>query len=109
VVYYEGKSYEVDGKLTVDSDIAAKKIFDYLYEASDFYADGYREFYILRGEKSTIMIPVKLCSVLPPTKTIKLTNDYDAVIHKDYVKVGCQEIPISKVKEILEEHAKLPR
>lgn len=35
------------------------------------------------------------------SKKIVLNNQYEAVIYKDKVVVGCQTIPIEKVKEIL--------
>lgn len=35
-----------------------------------------------------------------PSKTIKLTKDYNIVIEKDVVTVGCQVIPRSKILEI---------
>ncbi len=41
------------------------------------------------------------------SKRIKLTNDYDVVIHKDKIVVSDQTIPIEKVKELLEEAIKL--
>jgi hypothetical protein len=107
LVYWNGQSFEVDGKVTIDSDIAMKKIERFLYPIESFYMDGHREFYILKDVNHSKMIPVELCTHAPPTVTVKLNDSYDAVIHKDVVKVGCQEIPIAKVKEILDEHAKL--
>jgi hypothetical protein len=32
---------------------------------------------------------------------ITLTDDYDATIEKDFVRVGCQNVPIEKVREII--------
>lgn len=32
---------------------------------------------------------------------IRLNDDYTAIIHKDYIKVGCQIIPKSKILEII--------
>lgn len=38
---------------------------------------------------------------------VKLNDDYDAIIEGNIVKVGCQSIPIGKVREILETYNKL--
>lgn len=37
-----------------------------------------------------------------PVVTVKLTSEYDAIIHKydKVIKVGCQTIPFSKVEEL---------
>lgn len=35
------------------------------------------------------------------TNIVNLTDDYNAIIEGDIVKVGCQNIPIEKVKEII--------
>jgi len=35
-----------------------------------------------------------------PSRTIKLTDDYNITISADNVKVGCQEIPFEKLKEV---------
>lgn len=38
---------------------------------------------------------------------VVLNDDYKAVLNKDVIEVGCQEIPIDKVKQILTLHEKL--
>ena len=35
------------------------------------------------------------------TNVITLTDEYNAIIEKDFVKVGCQNIPIEKVRDVL--------
>jgi signal peptidase I len=41
------------------------------------------------------------------TNEVVLNDEYTAVIEGDIVKVGCQDIPIDKVKEILDAYNKL--
>lgn len=41
------------------------------------------------------------------SSVVNLNNSYDAVVNKDVIKVGCQEIPIDKVRQILTLHEKL--
>lgn len=38
----------------------------------------------------------------PTKREVALNSEYNAIVSKDEVKVGCQTIPISKVKEILQ-------
>jgi hypothetical protein len=38
---------------------------------------------------------------------IQLNDSYTAVVSKDTVKVGCQEFPVSKLKELLEAHSSI--
>jgi hypothetical protein len=38
----------------------------------------------------------------PPVVKIKLNEEYEADIHPDIVKVGCQNIPFEKIKEVYE-------
>lgn len=38
---------------------------------------------------------------------VKLNDDYQAIVDKDIIKVGCQDIPFAKVKEIVALHKKL--
>jgi hypothetical protein len=38
----------------------------------------------------------------PESYLIKLTEDYDALVYKDKIVVGCQTIPIGKFKELQE-------
>jgi hypothetical protein len=56
-------------------------------------------------------LPVELATIVeiptPTSKTIKLTDDYDVVIYKDKIEVGCQTIPKEKICEILLEMEKL--
>ena len=46
-------------------------------------------------------VPLPTVSLAPESKTIKLTDDYNAEVFADKVKVGCQTIPLSKLEEIL--------
>ncbi len=39
--------------------------------------------------------------LLPKSTIVKLNNDYNAEVFKNKVKVGCQEIPIDAVKEVI--------
>lgn len=48
-----------------------------------------------------ITIPVEDLDLAPEVVTIKLTKDYDAKIYADRVEVGCQTIPLDKLKELL--------
>jgi hypothetical protein len=48
-----------------------------------------------------------LCAVSVVDNLIKLTNKYNAIIDGDVVKVGCENIPIEKVEQILELYKKL--
>jgi hypothetical protein len=38
---------------------------------------------------------------------IQLNDSYTAVVSKDTVKVGCQEFPVSKLKELIEAHSSI--
>lgn len=38
---------------------------------------------------------------------IVLNDDYDAVVNKDVIEVGCQEIPVDTVRQILTLHEKI--
>lgn len=104
-VEYNGNTYKVEGKVSIDSDLFAERV-NRDWNIKSFYDDGYNDFFILKGG-NTLMIPAKLCKPTTVSKTIKLTDSYDAVIEKDVIKVGCQNIPISKVEEILAEHKAL--
>lgn len=107
-VWYNGKHYTVIGEFNFDSEKLATGITNNLWNIAKFFEDGHRKYYILdQCYYDTLMIPVDLCSKEAPKKTIKLTDEYDAVIEKDFVTVGCQKIPISKVQEIINEHGKL--
>ncbi len=48
-----------------------------------------------------ITLPVEELELSPVTITVKLTEDYDAQVYKDKVVVGCQTIPLDKLKELL--------
>ena len=52
-----------------------------------------------RGQINTIEEFVRQFTDMS-SKTIKLTDDYNATITADKVKVGCQEIPFEKLEEI---------
>jgi hypothetical protein len=58
--------------------------------------DGYAV-YVENRDYVTLIGDVELL-----TNVIKLTDDYNATINKDSIEVGCQTIPIEKVKELLE-------
>lgn len=54
--------------------------------------------------KTVVEIPtctVKIDTTKFTTNMIKLTADYNAEIHKEYVQVGCQTIPKAKIEKIL--------
>jgi len=53
---------------------------------------------ILSGSSSQ---PVVNFELWPEYETIELTKDYSAVVTKDEIVVGCQTIPMDKVREIL--------
>ena len=38
------------------------------------------------------------------TNKVKLNDDYQAIVNKDIIRVGCQDIPFAKVKEIVALH-----
>jgi len=46
-------------------------------------------------------IPVEEVELQPTSETIKLTDDYEAVITKDHIVVGCQTISREKLQELL--------
>lgn len=56
-------------------------------------------------ENDTEIAP--LCELKIVDNLIKLTDDYNATIEGNVVKVGCQTIPIEKVEQILELYKKL--
>ena len=56
---------------------------------------------IVSDLNTTLPIMDKNFNSVPTNKTIKLTSDYDAVVYKDKVVVGCQTIPVEKIEEIL--------
>jgi hypothetical protein len=60
---------------------------------------------VLSGETSSI--PFGLVTEPPKSKDVVLNDQYTAEVHKDYVQVGCQRIPIEKVKEILKANEEL--
>jgi len=60
-----------------------------------FNDDGY----VVYLENDDYIAPVN--DLEEVTNVVELTDDYDAIIEGDTVKVGCQNIPIDKVKEIL--------
>jgi hypothetical protein len=45
-------------------------------------------------------VPVEQVTLVPTSKTIQLTDDYEAVISKDHVIVGCQTINRAKILEL---------
>lgn len=45
-----------------------------------------------------------LVKVEAPIPEVKLNDNYTAKIYKNKVEVGCQEFPISKIREILKLH-----
>jgi hypothetical protein len=46
-------------------------------------------------------------NIKQPITMVKLTSEYDAKLHRDYVELGCQDIPYSAVQEILKRAKKL--
>lgn len=46
-------------------------------------------------------VPVQEVNIKPKELTTKLTNDYDAVVTKDSVQVGCQTISREKILELV--------
>jgi hypothetical protein len=57
----------------------------------------------VHGPVLTFKVWAAMLGIEPkPQKTIKLTNDYKAIINysKEVVEVGCQTIPFSKVEEL---------
>lgn len=49
---------------------------------------------------SQYTVPVLSVTLPPQEITIKLNDDYDAIITKETVKVGCQTFPVALIKEI---------
>lgn len=45
--------------------------------------------------------PIRNIELVPTSTTMKLTDDYDAIIYKDKVEVGCQTITKEVLKELL--------
>jgi len=65
----------------------------------DFKANGVSV--VLRDTVNRISYPVGQTELVIFTPTrIKLTEDYDAIVHKDHVKVGCQSISFEKIDEL---------
>lgn len=52
-----------------------------------------------------VIIPVNQLTIA--SNIVKGVGDYEAIVEKDFIKVGCQTIPWSKVEEIVELHKKL--
>jgi hypothetical protein len=52
-----------------------------------------------------LVIPVNQLTIV--SNIVKDVGDYEAIVEKDFIKVGCQFIPWSKVEEIVELHKKL--
>lgn len=46
-------------------------------------------------------VPVQTLTLIKDVETIKLTDDYDAIVYKDRVEVGCQTIPRAKLEELM--------
>ncbi len=94
---------ETDRKFTpnqvvvvVDKDLARSYSMPVM---DDFYKNGYSVG--LRDTVNRITFPVlqtKLDEFIPIV--IKLTDEYQATIHEDHVRVGCQCIPRSKIDEL---------
>jgi len=63
------------------------------------YYDKHGFCVVIKGGRYAV--PVDGVTLVPESKTIELTNEYDAEVFKNEVKVGCQTISIEKVKEIL--------
>jgi 3-dehydroquinate synthase class II len=53
------------------------------------------------------VIPLSECNLTPESIEVEGVGDYTAKVYSDKVVVGCQEIPLEKVKEILEASDKL--
>lgn len=53
------------------------------------------------------LLPVEFVELVPESKTIKLTDEYDATIYKNKVVVGCQTISKEKLCEVMLEMEKL--
>lgn len=69
--------------------------------ADKYMADRNLDFCVAVSNNSSV-IPVGCIVQKPRYKEVVLNDEYTAIVYKDEIKVGCQTIPIKKVKEILE-------
>lgn len=64
-----------------------------------------KNFSISKGDNAVYLEDADIIALLSDCEvannTMKLTDDYNATLEGDIVKVGCQSIPIEKVKELL--------